>query len=87
MTGTKLKLYYAEALAIFLAPLQGFRDTIVRTLPNTVCEFLTDDGKLRTLHARYYAMTGKTHNFEERRSMVSKRHKLMILNRMLRGFL
>jgi energy-coupling factor transporter ATP-binding protein EcfA2 len=62
VTGTKLKLYYAEALAIFLAPqLQGLEDTIVRDIANTVSEFLADDGEAKEHFMQgIYAMTGET---------------------------
>jgi MoxR-like ATPase len=62
MTGTKMKLYYAEALAIFLVPqLQGLEDTIVRDIANTVYEFFADNGeaKLQFMQA-VYAMTGES---------------------------
>jgi energy-coupling factor transporter ATP-binding protein EcfA2 len=62
VTGVALKLYYAEALSIFLVPqLQGLDDVVVREITNTMYEFLADDRKAKEhLLQAVYAMTGET---------------------------
>lgn len=60
-TNAKIKLYYAEALAIFLVPqLQGLEDTIVRDIANTVITFLADEDEAKEHFMQgVYTMTGE----------------------------
>lgn len=60
-SGVKTKLYYAEALAIFLVPqLQGLEDSIVREIASTITEYLADDEEAKEHFVRgVYAMTGE----------------------------